>query len=72
MSSIAKYLTAKGHKVGGYDLRKSDITNKLEKNGVEINYENDLNSIPLSFKNESVIVIYTPAISQKNEQLLFF
>ena len=72
MSSIAQYLVANNFKVGGYDLTKTDITKNLEKNGVQINYKDQLNSIPSSFKNKSVIVIFTPAITIKNKQLLFF
>ena len=72
MSSIAKYLVANNFKVGGYDLTKTDITETLEKNGIEINYKDELNSIPSQFKNQDVIVIFTPAITTKNRQLGFF
>ena len=72
MSSIAKYLVENNFKVGGYDLTKTDITKSLEKSGVKISYKDDLKSIPSSFKKESVIVIFTPAISIKNKQMFFF
>jgi len=72
MSSIAKYLVANNFKVGGYDLTKTDITETLEKNGIEINYKDELNSIPSQFTNQDVIVIFTPAITTKNRQLRFF
>ena len=72
MSSIAKYLGANNFKVGGYDLTKTDITEALEKNGIEINYKDELNSIPSQFTNQDVIVIFTPAITTKNRQLGFF
>ena len=72
MSSIAKYLGANNFKVGGYDLTKTDITETLEKNGIEINYKDELNSIPSQFTNQDVIVIFTPAITTKNRQLGFF
>ena len=72
MSSIAKYLGANNFKVGGYDLTKTDITETLEKNGIEINYKDELNSIPSQFTNQDVIVIFTPAITTKNRQLRFF
>ena len=72
MSSIAKYLGANNFKVGGYDLTKTDITETLEKNGIEINYKDELDSIPSQFKNQDVIVIFTPAITTKNRQLGFF
>ena len=72
MSSIAKYLVANNFKVGGYDLTKTDITETLEKNGIEINYKDELNSIPSQFTNQDVIVIFTPAVTTKNRQLGFF
>ena len=72
MSSIAEYLVANNFIVGGYDLTKTDITKNLEKIGVEINYKDELNSIPSLFKYKSVVVIFTPAITIKNKQLLFF
>ena len=72
MSSIAKYLGANNFKVGGYDLTKTDITETLEKNGIEINYKDELNSIPSQFTNQDVIVIFTPAVTTKNRQLGFF
>ncbi|MAW08888.1 MAG: UDP-N-acetylmuramate--L-alanine ligase [Flavobacteriaceae bacterium TMED200] len=72
MSSIAQYLVANNFIVGGYDLTKTDITKNLEKIGVEINYKDELKSIPSSFKYKSVVVIFTPAISLKNKQLFFF
>ena len=62
MSSIAKYLVANNFKVGGYDLTKTDITETLEKNGIEINYKDELNSIPSQFTNQDVIVIFTPEL----------
>ena len=72
MSSIAKYLVANNFKVGGYDLTKTDITETLEKSGIEINYKDELKSIPSPFTNQDVIVIFTPAITTKNRQLGFF
>ena len=72
MSSIAKYLVLNNFKVGGYDLTKTEITQMLEKSGVEINYKDELKSIPSSFKKKNVFIIYTPAITIKNKQLFFF
>ncbi len=72
MSSIAQYLITNNHKVGGYDLTKSEITKNLEKIGVQINYTDEINSIPSFFKKVSVIIIFTPAITFRNKQLLFF
>ena len=72
MSSIAKYLISKNFKVGGYDLTKTSITENLEKSGAQVNYNDELKNIPILFKTETVIIIFTPAISKKNKQLNFF
>ncbi len=72
MSSIAKYLVKNNFKVGGYDLTKTDITSKLEKSGIKIIYQDNIESIPLTFRKKSVIVVFTPAIPIENKQLLFF
>ena len=65
MSSIAKYLISKNFKVGGYDLTKTSITENLEKSGAQVNYNDELKNIPILFKTETVIIIFTPAISKK-------
>ena len=72
MSSIAKYLISNNHKIGGYDLTETLITQNLEKSGATITYNDDLNTVPSIFKEKSVIIIYTPAISEKNNHLFFF
>jgi UDP-N-acetylmuramate--alanine ligase len=39
MSSIAKYMSQAGFNVGGYDQRKSYITNTLEQESINIDFD---------------------------------
>ena len=73
MSAIAKYFSANNKKVAGYDKIASNITNSLEKIGVEIHFESAIKNIPLGFLNkEETIVVYTPAISKEDLELNYF
>lgn len=73
MSAIARYFRQKGLVVGGYDKTPSDLTRRLEKEGIRLHYEEDVNQIPEECKlKESTLVIYTPAIPATHKELAFF
>ena len=73
MSAIARYFLNKGLVVGGYDKTPSDLTRQLEKEGMFIHYEEDINQIPQACKNkQECLVIYTPAIPAEHKELCFF
>ena len=73
MSAIARYFLNKGLIVGGYDKTSSDLTRQLEKEGMSIHYEEDINQIPQACKNQQeCLVIYTPAIPADHKELRFF
>lgn len=73
MSAIARYFLNKGLVVGGYDKTPSDLTRQLEKEGMLIHYEEDVNQIPQACKNkQECLVIYTPAIPAKHQELCYF
>ena len=63
MSAIARYFIKKGLVVAGYDKTPSDLTKRLETEGMLIHYEENVDEIPHECKKkESCLVIYTPAI----------
>src|SRR5687767_7290380 len=68
MSALAKYFNAKGARVSGYDKTITDITKQMEKEGINIHYEE---SIELLDK-EAQLVVYTPAIPREHRQLTFY
>lgn len=73
MSAIARYFRQKGLVVGGYDKTPSDLTRRLEEEGIRLHYEEDVDQIPEECKlKESTLVIYTPAIPATHKELAFF
>ncbi|MBR5253978.1 MAG: UDP-N-acetylmuramate--L-alanine ligase [Bacteroidales bacterium] len=63
MSAIARYLKNNGHRVYGYDRTRTQLTAELEKEGMNITYEEDLNHLPEVID----LAIYTPAIPAENK-----
>lgn len=73
MSAIARYFISKGMVVAGYDKTPSDLTRRLEKEGMLIHYEENVDEIPHACKNvNACLVIYTPAIPATHKELQFF
>ena len=73
MSAIARYFIKEGLVVGGYDKTPSELTNRLEKEGMIIHYEENVDEIPHACKNPATcLVIYTPAIPEEHKELAFF
>ena len=73
MSAIARYFINRGLVVGGYDKTPSALTLQLEKEGMLIHYEEDVEQIPLACRDkEHCLVIYTPAIPSEHAELQFF
>ena len=73
MSAIARYFLKKGLVVAGYDKTPSDLTRQLEKEGMLIHYEENVEAIPAACKQkEDCLVIYTPAIPEEHQELQYF
>lgn len=73
MSAIARYFLGRGLVVAGYDKTPSDLTRQLEKEGMLIHYEEEVNKIPEACKQaDSCLVVYTPAIPANHQELQYF
>lgn len=73
MSAIARYFIHCGLVVAGYDRTPSDLTHQLEKEGMVIHYEENVDEIPQACRErESCLVVYTPAIPATHKELTFF
>tara|TARA_B100000900_G_scaffold116712_1_gene98266 strand:+ start:1711 stop:3105 length:1395 start_codon:yes stop_codon:yes gene_type:complete len=75
MSGLARFFLNKKHKVYGYDAVKSVLCQELEKEGVNIHYDDDIDSIPIELqllKKNKLLVIYTPAISLNQNIIKYF
>lgn len=73
MSAIARYFLNKGLVVAGYDKTPSELTRQLEKEGMLIHYEENVEEIPHACKQkDSCLIIYTPAIPEEHLELNYF
>lgn len=75
MSALARYFHAIGKKVFGYDRVQTELTGKLEAEGMSIVYQDLPNLISGDFKSSSLeesLVVYTPAIPSTNTILGYF
>lgn len=73
MSAIARYFLHIGCVVAGYDKTSSDLTKQLQKEGMNIHYEENVDLIPNACRNKAnTLIIYTPAIPVSHKELVFF
>ena len=72
MSAIARYFMSRGLVVAGYDKTPSELTHRLEQEGMLLHYDEDIEKIPQACKKpEQTLVIYTPAIHEHKELAWF-
>lgn len=73
MSALAKYFHANGKQVAGYDKTATKITEGLQQSGIEIHFDDSIDSIPTNYKNtKETLVVFTPAIPKEHKELNFF
>ena len=73
MSAIARYFIHRGVVVAGYDKTPSALTLQLEREGMLIHYEENIDEIPHACKQpQTCLVIYTPAIPSDHQELQYF
>ena len=73
MSALARYFLKRGCVVAGYDKTPSELTEALEREGVQLHYEESLEKIPQAcLCKEQTLVIYTPAVPSDHQELVFF
>ena len=68
MSALARYFMSKNISVSGYDKTSSPLTQKMEKEGMTIHYEDN---VELLDKNAD-LVVYTPAIPKDQKELNYY
>jgi UDP-N-acetylmuramate--alanine ligase len=74
MSALARWFKKQGKNIAGYDRTRTALCQQLETEEMDIIYQDEVQSIPESFKqaNPSTLVIYTPAIPADQQILTFF
>jgi UDP-N-acetylmuramate--alanine ligase len=73
MSALARYFNAQGINVAGYDKTRSSLTGKLESEGINVIYKDEVEELPLEFTvDKNTLIVYTPAIPKNHQQFNFF
>ena len=65
MSALARYFNLQGAKVSGYDRTPTNLTDQLQKEGILIHFEDNIDLVD----KDAELVIYTPAIPKNHKEL---
>jgi len=68
MSALARYFNTQGVAVAGYDKTPTALTADLEKEGIAIHFEDDIQKID----KEATVIVYTPAIPVEHTELNYY
>ena len=68
MSALARYFAFHGRTVSGYDKTQTQLTGQLEKEGIAIHYEENIDLIP----PHPDLVVYTPAVPKDHVELVHY
>ena len=68
MSAIARFFHEGGVKVSGYDKTATALTMELEKAGIPVHYDENVERIP----KQVDLVVYTPAIPADHKELQYY
>jgi UDP-N-acetylmuramate--alanine ligase len=68
MSALARYFHSKNAKVSGYDKTETVLTKELEKEGIAVHYEENVEIMPKDVQ----MVVYTPAVPQEHKELVYY
>ena len=63
MSALARYFAAKGFRVLGYDRTPSPLTQAIESEGIEVRYDDSLESVK-GLDVTTTVVVRTPAVPE--------
>lgn len=73
MAALERYFLSKGRNVAGYDRTSTPLTDSLVKEGVEMTFTDDPDTIPAPMRDPAdTLVVYTPAIHDDNKILSWF
>lgn len=68
MSALARYFNTQGVTVSGYDKTPTALTADLEKEGIAIHFDDDIQKIDKA----ATVIVYTPAIPAEHSELNYY
>ena len=75
MSGLARYFRRRGAEVAGYDRTPSELTNQLQSEGIEVQFNENPQLIPEAFRSAApgeVMVVRTPAVPVSSPLLTYW
>lgn len=72
MSALARYFQNIGKNVSGYDKTPTRLTDELIASGMNIHFEDSINSIPSNYYIENTLVVVTPAVPVSHSEWNYF
>jgi UDP-N-acetylmuramate--alanine ligase len=72
MSALARYFKYTGKNVAGYDRTPTALTEKMQSEGIEIHFEDDIRFIPKNWNPVETMAIFTPALPDDHHELSWF
>jgi len=73
MSALARWFLVNGYEVAGYDRTATPLTDALQKEGMAIHFDEDVEQIPAHFREnkDQTLVIYTPAVPKTHREFIY-
>ncbi len=72
MSALARYFKSTGRNVAGYDKTETTLTIKLQSEGIDVHFEDDIRNIPKSWNPAETMAVFTPALPDDHQELTWF
>ncbi|WP_319229497.1 UDP-N-acetylmuramate--L-alanine ligase [Draconibacterium orientale] len=72
MSALARYFKFSGRNVAGYDRTPTALTDALQKEGIDVHFDDDIRNIPSKWNPAETIAVYTPALPDEHKELNWF
>ena len=72
MSALARYFKFTGRNVAGYDRTPTALTDAMEKEGIDVHFEDDVRFIPKNWNPAETLAVFTPALPDDHNELSWF
>jgi len=72
MSALARYFKFTGRNVAGYDRTPTVLTDALQKEGIDVHFEDDVRFIPKNWNPAETLAVFTPALPDDHNELSWF
>ncbi|MDX9883783.1 MAG: UDP-N-acetylmuramate--L-alanine ligase [Prolixibacteraceae bacterium] len=71
MSALARYFKHLGKSVSGYDRVETELTRRLQDEGIHVHYADDPKILPPGISPDNTLVVLTPAVPSSHREYCF-